>query len=65
MKRNYLLLGLLTLALITAPKAQDTKQRIDTPVFKVGDEWRYRKQEVGGPEKTSEFSERMPSCVLA
>lgn len=59
MKRILLLLSLFTLVLATSPRAQDAKRRIDAPVFKVGEEWRYRKQNIGGPGQPSEFSERV------
>ncbi len=61
MKATLLVLSLLTLMLTTEPKAQDAQPRTDVPAFKVGDEWRFRQQDldIGGRGQTSVFTERV------
>lgn len=51
----------LALALTDAPKAQDVKQRADAPEHRVGDEWRYRVQDIGNRRQPSEIHERVQS----
>ena len=59
MKRTLLLLSLFQLVLITSPRAQDASHRIDAPIFRIGDQWSYRRQDIGGRGQPSEFTERV------